>query len=367
VPTLIAGNTFIGQLPVYVFRVAYTDNYEMNPLSISSANITVTAPDGTNVPVQLTAILQTEFGTYGYAQDVATYQIPAPTEVGAYTVTLQPNEIDDVAGNVAPGQVLGAFSVTEATTQVATGPAPDLVPQIAGKLPGAVVAGAKGSVTLRVANDGTAPVNSPVQVTLFVSPDSVIDANATELGQPDVVKLKIPARKSRVVKLRFNYPQFLAAGGYYLLADFNSNGSVLESNYSNNVAVSSAPIEISPAFVDLGTSFPPHKAATFNLGQSGLESVIVSNFGNVPASGPLTIDVSATSASTSISTGTLIAFSHGINLAPGASQTFKIRVPLTGLAAGTFNFVADVDPLNTFNESTLTNNIATDPQPFTIL
>jgi len=182
------------------------------------------------------------------------------------------------------------------------------------------------------------------------------------------VNLKIPVGKSKLVKLRFNYPQYLSAGGYYLLTDVNSNSSLLESNYSNNVAISSSTIVISPAFVDLGTSFPPHKAGTFSVGQNGVEIVTVTNFGNVAASGVLTIDMSAVSASsTPTPAGTLLAFNHNINLGPGLSETFKIKVPLSGLSAGTYNFVADVDPNNTFSESTLTNNLATDSQLFTVL
>jgi hypothetical protein len=320
----------------------------------------VTAPDGTSVPVQLTAIVGN-----GFAQDIATYQIPAPTQVGAYTVTLQPNQIFDLAGNITPGQGLGTFAVTVPEVPVATGPAPDLVARISGKLPGAVVAGAKGSVKLIITNVGTAPVRSPVQISLFVSPDAALDGNATLLGQSHVVSLRVPVKKSRTVRLSFNYPQFLSAGGYYLIADVNSNMSLLETNYSNNVVVSTSKTVISPAYVDLGTSFPPHKPAAFSVGQSGFESVTVTNFGNIAASGSLTIAVSATNAA-SVGTGTLISFGHNINLAPGASQTFRIRVPFAGLSAGTYNFVADVDPNNTFNESTLSNNIATDAQGFTI-
>jgi hypothetical protein len=333
--------------------------------TVTTPPLTVTLPDGSSEPAQLTAVLPEEPGLYGYTSVVATYQIPAPAEAGLYSVALQPDQIENVSGYITPGAALGTFSAAASETPVATGPAPDLAPRIAGKLPGAVVAGAKGSVKLVVANDGTAPVNSPVQIALYVSPDAAYDENATLLGQPYLVKLKIPVKKSRAVTLHFNYPQFLSAGGYYLLAYVNQNFSLLESDYSNSVAVSTATTVISPAFVDLGTSFPPHKAVTYNPGQNAFENVTVSNFGNSAATGSLTIDLSATSAS-SIATGTLISFIHNINLAPGASQTFKIKVPLTGLSAGTYNFVADVDPNDTFNESTLSNNIAIDPQGFTM-
>jgi len=358
---LIAGSTFIGQLPLYQFRVAFTDNVAVNPASISAGNVTVTAPNGTSIPVQLTAVL-----AHGVVQYVATYQVPAPTQVGTYTVTLQPNQINDLAGNFTPGQGLGSFIVTAAQMPVATGPAPDLTPQIVSTLPGAVVAGAKGWVRLKVANIGTAPIHAPVQISLFASPDSVLDGNATLLGQP-VVNLKVPVRKSKTATLRFNYPQFLAAGAYYLLADVNSDRIVPERNFANNLAIASSTVVIAPAFVDLAASFPPHKAATFRVGGIGVASVTVANLGNVAATRSLTIDLSAISASTMPTpTGTLIAFRPNINLRPGRSQTFKIRVPLSGLSAGSYNFVADVDPANTFNESTLTNNMATDLRLFTI-
>ena len=70
--TLIApSTTFVGQLPVFDFKVVYKDNFGINPANFGNGNLTVTGPTGAFQPVQLVGV-----SYQGSAQATVTYQAP---------------------------------------------------------------------------------------------------------------------------------------------------------------------------------------------------------------------------------------------------------------------------------------------------
>ena len=98
------------------FSVTYADNREIDPATIDASDITVTAPNGTVVPVTLT-------GTNGGRgkSHTAIYSIAAPggtwdaADVGNYTVAVNAGAISDVSGNKTPAKTLGKLALNVLT------------------------------------------------------------------------------------------------------------------------------------------------------------------------------------------------------------------------------------------------------------
>ena len=90
------------------FTVTYSDATAINEATIDANDLTVTAPDGTEVEVSLVGV---DAGT-------ATYEIAAPggswnrSEAGDYTVSLKAGEVSDTSGNTTSAAVLGTVNLT---------------------------------------------------------------------------------------------------------------------------------------------------------------------------------------------------------------------------------------------------------------
>jgi parallel beta-helix repeat protein len=102
-----------GQQAVWV---TYTDAQSLNLADISQSNVIINGPDGYSAPAASVAIMQM-IGDNGSL--VVMYHLTPPAggwtsaNDGNYTVSLQPNQVSDLAGNYAlPGTIPGGFSMT---------------------------------------------------------------------------------------------------------------------------------------------------------------------------------------------------------------------------------------------------------------
>jgi uncharacterized membrane protein len=98
--------------------------------------------------------------------------------------------------------------------------------------------------------------------------------------------------------------------------------------------------------------------------------VTVTNSGNVSAAASLTLGLAARPAGADDATSDIPIPTPAvrINLKPGASRTFKLKVtpPAALPAAGVFNFAATIDSTNTVAEKDETNNDALSGTTFTV-
>ena len=105
----------LGSTTSYQFTVNYTDNQDLSLTDFNSHNILVTGPNGysqmatvVGTPVDANPTSEPQYDPYN-----VTYQITPPdsswsiADNGAYTFTLEANQIADNSGNFAPTQVLG--------------------------------------------------------------------------------------------------------------------------------------------------------------------------------------------------------------------------------------------------------------------
>ena len=97
----------------YTFTVSYGDNLAVDTASLGNGNIVVSGPNGLS---QAATFVSADSPANGSLR-VATYRISAPggnwvsSADGEYTVSVQPSQITDVAGNLMPAGPIGTFNV----------------------------------------------------------------------------------------------------------------------------------------------------------------------------------------------------------------------------------------------------------------
>ena len=97
----------------YAFRVTYADDRSINPATLDSRDVRILGPNGYTRNATFYKLKSTRGGSvvYGY------YKISAPGGVwdaadnGAYAIKLNPSQVRDRAGNVAPAVKIGSFTV----------------------------------------------------------------------------------------------------------------------------------------------------------------------------------------------------------------------------------------------------------------
>ena len=146
---------------------------------------------------------------------------------GSFVVTLTGN-INDTDGSVRVVQRLDADGNPEASSRVKPPPTPaDVVPLSfsLSRLPAAVTPGALGVAVIRLRNEGGTSANGQVQFTLYAANPS---AGTSISGATAVAAfsrpLRLPAGKSRSVRVRFTFSQPLATGTYQFLATTSGAG-----------------------------------------------------------------------------------------------------------------------------------------------
>jgi len=230
-----------------------------------------------------------------------------------------------------------------------------LVPTISGRLPSKpLVAGGKISAfsqTVRVTNTTSSPISGEIMVSLLVSNNSSGNSGGTSIASVmhKVTKLK-PGKFVNVSVTVRSLPGGLVGSLYILPVVTDPSGDTAFSASAGTISVAAPFIDLQPLIV--------HAPASYKAGKALHVTVTLINNGNVAASGPLAIDLQASTDgaidSTSIDLGTItrphVVIKPGKKLVVTLIETF----PSTG---GPYFIVADVDPNDTFDESTVANNV----------
>ena len=110
---LIGTNPVTLGSPNYPFTVVYSDDTAVQRSTLDSQDIRVTGPNNSSQFATLISVNSTQDGS----PLTATYNITAPggiwesADTGTYTITLQPNQISDLNGNVIPTSLIGTIAV----------------------------------------------------------------------------------------------------------------------------------------------------------------------------------------------------------------------------------------------------------------
>jgi hypothetical protein len=99
--------------PNYSFNVTYHDNVALNAGTINTLNVKITGPNNFSFEtIKFVSAPQT-----AGSNRTVTYQIAAPggswnyLDNGTYTISMQPNQVKDIAGNAIPAGAIGTFTV----------------------------------------------------------------------------------------------------------------------------------------------------------------------------------------------------------------------------------------------------------------
>jgi PA14 domain/FG-GAP-like repeat len=187
--SLTAPIVIVGQLNS-TFTVVYSDGTAVNRSSLDSQDILVTGPNNFSQFATLISVSSTQDGS----PLTATYNLAAPgdlwdsADTGAYTITLQPNQISDLDGNLSATTVLGTVAV-------------DLTPPTASLTAPIVLGGQLNSTFTLVYSDNTAVTRSSIdaQDILVTGPNNfsqlatLSSVSSTQDGSPLTVTYNLAA------------------------------------------------------------------------------------------------------------------------------------------------------------------------------
>jgi hypothetical protein len=202
---------------------------------------------------------------------------------------------------------------------------------------GAAVGGTRSTVELRLSDAQAAPFAAPGVVTLYASPGPTLDSSASELIVQPVPKLRVRVGKPQTVKLKFSYPAALDGASYFLIASVSAAGTSSDVAGTSTVTVSAPAAELSAAFTDLAVSVDP--------GQPDAASVTVQDLGDLPATGPVSVDLYASATSVLNASATLLTSrpARGLGLSPGKDKQIVLDfIAPAGLTPGTYFLLASV-------------------------
>jgi Tol biopolymer transport system component len=329
--------------------VNYADNTNLNLSSFGDDDIVVTGPNGFN-----------RAGRYvgppaGGGQGAAvTYRVDADGPLGAddngaYLVRLNPGSVTDAVGNGVAGGDLGTLNL-----EVGAGDGPDLVTSLPVALPSALAGSKAKKVRVLVTNQGNQPALGKATLNLFLSADSILDANDARLFS-SAKKLKLKAGASKLMPVKFTYPASGAAGTVFVLSQIDAANVVAESREANNISAN--PVVVAPAFNDLAGSFAA-VSSPITRGGPGTATLLLKNGGNVPLNAAITVRLFASPLSI-LEGGELVVdeVTVPVKLKAGATKAVPFKFNLNGSAvAGQNYFIASIDFPNQLAESDEVNN-----------
>lgn len=243
---------------------------------------------------------------------------------------------------------------------------PNLVPSAVGTLPASVVGGDAGKTSVRITNSGTGEFKATVDLRLLASTDGNADGGDTQIVTVPV-KLSLKPGKSKIVKLKFDYPSGLADGAYSILAQVDPAASASQNPKTDDVA-SLGQVTIAAPFTDLGVSFPVALKSDYDPGKKAKITVRLANAGNVLADGTAVVTL-VSSADTTVDSGdlTLGTATVKVKIKPGAAKNFRVSFTLPDTAPpGSTNLIATIAPTLGVADNNSVNDSAIAAQPFVV-
>lgn len=149
--------------------------------------------------------------------------------------------VDPLTGNTENSVLAGRFGSDPLTgsrflENQTIASLPDLTGEFSNiKLPKTIALGDQGHAKIVVINQGNQRVTGPLEISLFASTDSILDANDQLLNSLERPVLNLSPSLSKTYTLDFTNPEGVAPGAFYLLADIDADDAIAESNEKNNL------------------------------------------------------------------------------------------------------------------------------------
>ncbi len=235
--------------------------------------------------------------------------------------------------------------------------APDLVATVTPS--GGNSPAASPKVLVKITNIGAAmSAATAVQIVLFASADKALDNSDSQLLSFTTPPLNLKARGTKTFTLTGSASSSLVGGQYFILASIDAANSIVESNESNNIAVSSRQVLLAPPLVDLTGKFLKVPAAASKAKALTLPFAL-QNLGGIAAAGTIDFDFFASTDQTldnsDLAVATAVPIS--VHVAPGKTQNLKFKLSLSSVPAGSYFLVAHINSTNSIAESVTSNNV----------
>jgi uncharacterized delta-60 repeat protein len=313
-------------------------------LDVAVARYTATGALDTSFNTTGTAVFSLNDDLSGSSVHVSTLELVTASNLGSeFDQFVQSNQ---GAVSITPGGALlvaGTSGSDTVEAEIITAGV-DLVTSLLTAPPAAVIAGAKGTASVAIAEAGTSIATGTVTIELEVATDTEGDGAVMIKTLPERINLR--ETRSHAFKIAFAFPSALSAGEYFLLADVNNgtSASLQDLNTSNNVATSASTVNIAPPFVSL-VETTVTGAAPFTPGKVAHVILTLTNEGNIATKGATTAGFSLSSdqnVADSIAGGTA-RFAPG--LAAGKTRVYHLSFALASdIAAGNYFLIAVTDP-----------------------
>jgi uncharacterized repeat protein (TIGR03803 family) len=317
--------------------------------------------------------------TSSFAGDGTVWEIPArsvsvttiETFVGTNGATPHGGLLIDKFGNVFGTTTLGGAnaggSVFELDLGGATQSAAALSLTIArSTLPASIPAGtnARGSATVDVGNQAMVPARGVFTIRVYTSSDGLIDSTATQIGTITRA-IEDPRGATAVVNVPISSFPTGAVGQYTLLAQATDG----EGNTSGTGA--GPTITVATPFIALTESLTRITLPTTIVSGSKVRAqanLSIRNSGNIAVNGPVTIELDAVPAGSSIGSVPITSVTRRLVIPPGHSTT--VIVPLTSIPSGLsgmYNIAAQVtDPMGGTSRFSSTSTYTISPPVVTL-
>jgi hypothetical protein len=240
----------------------------------------------------------------------------------------------------------------------------DLVPSFQGVVPVTIIPTLRNSshVTVELTNNGLETVSGAYTVTLLTStsPSLTGATPVTTITRSGTFAVNRPRPVS------FSLTDFpdVPDGQYYLLAEVTGPLA----GVGDNATASVGTVGVTDPYLDLSDSVIITSAASDQVlpGRRVSFSLEVFNTGNIAATGNLVtdVDLTADAGATEIPVNVI---SPRINVRANGHQTLRVteKIP-TGFAPGTYSWDVNIDPANTFGETSIANNTALSTSELTV-
>ncbi len=150
--------------------------------------------------------------------------------------------------------------------------------------PASVLSGAQGKASLTITNTGTLPLNGAIPVTLYLSSDTI--RSADDHGLPAIhVSVNLAPKKSKAMTISFTFPKNLPTGKYFLLADVNASGAIAEINSTDDQVAARSAVKVAQAAANVQVKFVTQPPVVIKAGKPAPISLLLTNTGNITATG----------------------------------------------------------------------------------
>lgn len=283
---------------------------------------------------------------------------------GLATVTLTADEIDDdvvVSPPPPPAPPPVPPPVPPPPPDV---PAVDLAAEVSKAVVPASVATQtrfKGSLAIRVTNAGDISLSGLVPISVRLTAGDAARADDPEIFRT-FKSLRLKPGQAKVLKFRMPMLPDVPAGRYRLSVVLDPENAIVERSEQNNAAVSADEYVLADPFTDVSGAYrgPPTGLA---IGRPGRATLDLTNAGNVPAAGTITVSVLASIDDKAGANDVLVAtIPVRLRLNAGSAKSLKLRLVLPpDLTPGTYFLIARVDVGDLPDPVRPNNDVASEP------